>query len=197
MKWIAVVLTLAVGVASANVGPDSGYFGSYAGGGPFVRYYISDLADVSSSFGGNFLVLGGRGFGSVNGWLRVGGCGGGSVSVLGETDEADNDSGFGFGGLVVEPYLTLTDWLIVSMPILLGGGGYEFRHLVESYPDHEYRYELYESAFWLVDPCIEVMLKPNPFIGVGLQGGYSLFLDDDDAFEGGAYVGLAVYVGMP
>ncbi len=197
MRWIAVVLTLAAVAASADVGPDGGYSGSYAGGGPFVRYYFYDLADISPSFGGNFLVLGGRGFGAVNDWLRLGGCGGGSVTVLGETDEANNDSGVGFGGLTVEPYLALSDWLTVSMPVLLGGGGYNFRRLVESYPDHEYRYELYESGFWLVDPCIEVMLKPNPFIGIGLQGGYSLFLNDNDVFEGSAYVGLAVYIGMP
>ena len=197
MRWIAVILPLVFGIASADVGPDGGYSGSYAGGGPFVRYYVYDLADVSSSFGGHFLVLGGRGYGAVNDWLRLGGCGGGSVSVLGEADEANNDSGLGFGGFTVEPYFALTDWLTVSLPILVGGGGYEFRHLVEEYPDHEYRYELYESAFWLVDPCIEVMLKPNPFMGVGLQGGYSLFLNNDEVFESSAYVGLAVYFGMP
>ncbi|OGD79357.1 MAG: hypothetical protein A2Y64_04270 [Candidatus Coatesbacteria bacterium RBG_13_66_14] len=97
----------------------------------------------------------------------------------------------------MEPYFALTDWLTVSLPILLGGGGYGFRHLVEEYPDHEYRYEIYESGFWLVDPCVEVMLKPNPFMGIGLQGGYSLLLKRDEVFESSAYVGLAVYFGMP
>jgi len=197
MRWIAVFLTLVVGIAAADVGPDGIYSGSYAGGGPFVRYYFYDLADVSSSFGGRFLVLGGRGFGAVNGWLRVGGCGGGSVAVLGEVDEENNNSGFGFGGITVEPFLAPADWIVISVPILLGGGGYGFRHLVEEYPDHEYRYEMYESGFWLLDPCVEVLIKPNPFMGVGLQGGYSLFLNGDEVFDGSAFVGLGIYFGMP
>jgi hypothetical protein len=198
MRRIALILlVLTIGPALADVAPNGGYYGSYAGGGFFVRYYFYDLADVSENFGGNFFVLGGRGYGAVNDWLRLGGCGGGSIAVLDEVNEAENESGVGFGGLTVEPYLLINDWLSVSLPVLLGAGGYEFRHLVEDYPGHEYRFELYESGFWLVDPCLEVMLKPNYFMGVGLQGGYSLLLQQGEVFESSAYVGFALYFGMP
>ncbi len=194
---ILVLIIVLTGTVLADVGPNGGYYGSYGGGGSFVRYYFYDLADVSDSFGGNFLVIGGRGYGAINDWLRIGGCGGGSIAVLGEVDDENNETGIGFGGLTVEPYLMLTDWLVVSLPVLLGGGGYGFRHLVEEYPGNEYRFELYESGFWLIDPCIEIMFKPVPFLGVCLQGGYSLLLNDSEEFKSSAYAGLALYFGMP
>ncbi len=199
------VSLIAVFVNAAHGDVGSMDYGSYGGGGPSFRYMFFDNAEVSDSFSGNFLVLGGRGYAALNDWLRLGGGGYGSFAVTGaEDDGEDSDEGVdeltmgvGYGGFIVEPYFTLADSLNISLPILIGGGGYEFQYLAEELGDHEYRAEIYQDGFFALEPAVEITWKPIPFIGFALQGGYLMLLHDGEVFEGSGFVGAALYFGMP
>jgi hypothetical protein len=205
---IGLLVVLLVVTGSADVAEaDAGYtdYGSYGGGGPNFRYMFFDNAAVSDSFSGNFLVLGGRGYAAITDWLRLGGGGFGSLTVVGDDDDngaGDTDydeltMGVGYGGFIVEPFLELASGLNVSLPILIGGGGYEFQYLAEELDDHEYRAEIYQGGFFALEPGLEITWKPIPYVGFALQGGYLLLLHDGEVFEGSGYAGVALYFGMP
>jgi hypothetical protein len=186
MRFLVFFLALPLALTAAGDG----------GGGPFIRYYLHDNSDVDPDFGGSFLVVGGRGYGAVTGWLRVGGGGAASLAVPGAPENGDVSQSFSFGGLILEPFFNLTDGASVSLPILVGGGSYEFQRVITREADGLYAVELYEAGFFCLEPGVEVTWTPLDWFGLGLQGGFIWIMDEKDRFTGSAFAGLMLFFGI-
>ncbi len=196
MRDSVVLLLALILTVSAQTNERSDDSGGGGGGGPLIRYYFYDNSQVDSDFGGSFLVIGGRGYGAVNGWLRIGGGGASSLTVLGAPDDENVSMSISFGGLILEPYFDLTDQLTVSLPLLVGGGSYEFQHIVSREGDDFFTVELYEAGFFCLEPGIELTWTPLDWFGLGLQGGYIWAMDEKDHFNGSGYIGLMLFFGI-
>jgi len=169
---------------------------SLVGGGPMTRYYFYDIGQVSDSFSGNFVMIGGRGYTTVNEWLRFGGGGVSSMlSIDGPTDESIDQS-MRIVGAIVEPYYAISDQLTISLPILLGLGSYEFERIVSEQGNGEDQVELYQSDFLCVDPSVDLVWKPSHDFHIGLSGGYTFFFHEAEKLTGSGYVGLRVFFGI-
>jgi len=192
MRFLMFILTLPLVLAAA--GDDGSGIGG--GGGPFVRYYLHDNRDVDPDFGGGFLVVGGRGYGAVTEWLRVGGGGAASLTVLGGPEDGNVSQNLSYGGLILEPFLDLNDELSISLPILIGGGSYEFQRIIEEAGNDRYSVELYEAGFFCLETGVEITWTPLGWFGLGFHGGYVWIFCEEDRFTGSGFAGLMLFFGL-
>jgi hypothetical protein len=196
MRYLTVLLCLLLaGCALANPLPVEPAE-SLVGGGPMTRYYFYDLGQVSGSFSGNFVMIGGRGYTTVNDWLRFGGGGVSSMLAIGGPDDESIDQSMRIVGAILEPYFTISDELTVSLPVLLGGGGYEFERIIDEQGGGNYQVELYQSGFLCVDPSFDVAWKLSPGFHIGLSGGYTFFFHSEERLTSSGYLGLRVFFGI-
>jgi len=162
----------------------------------YLRYYSYDNGDVDESFGGNFLAQAVFASLDLNTWLRLGGGFAASDWAIGAEENADISQFFYFSGLTIEPYIPLSEQFILSMPILVGAGQYEFENLHQSNGSREYQAEIYQSSFFCVDTHLELMWEFDPFTGLGIEAGYTFFIHKEKEFTGSPYVGLGIYFGI-
>ncbi|MCD4733608.1 hypothetical protein K8R78_05165 [bacterium] len=162
----------------------------------YLRYYSYDNGDVDESFGGNFLAQAVFASLDLNSWLRLGGGFAASDWAIGAEENPDISQFFYFCGLTVEPYIPLSEQFILSMPILVGTGQYEFENLHQSNGSREYQAEIYQSSFFCIDTHLELMWEFDTFTGLGIEAGYSFFIHKEKEFTGSPYVGLGIYFGI-
>ncbi|MCD4733698.1 hypothetical protein K8R78_05615 [bacterium] len=197
MRYLTILLSLLViAAALASPLPTEPVGDSLVGGGPMTRYYFYDLGRVSDSFSGNFIMIGGRGYTTVNDWLRFGGGGVSSMLSIGGPDDESIDQSMRIVGAILEPYLTISDELTISLPILLGGGGYEFERILDEQGSGNHQVELYQSGFLCVDPFLDIAWKLSHDFHIGLSGGYTFFFHEEDKLTSSGYVGLRVFFGI-
>jgi len=183
------VLLLFVGIVAAK----TDYFSAQ---NFYLRYYSYDNGDVDDSFGGNFLAQAVFASLDLNTWLRLGGGFAVSDWAVGAEENADVSQFFYFSGITIEPYIPLSEQFIISMPILLGAGQYEFENLYQDNGNKDYQAEIYQSNFFCIDTHLELMWEFDPFTGLGIEAGYSFFIHKEKEFTGSPYVGLGIYFGI-
>lgn len=82
----------------------------------------------------------------------------------------------GYGGFLVEPIIAPNFPIHVSIPILIGGGGFVLND--HTWHDYSYNYDYYEpydwDSFFVVEPGVEVELNIVKFFRVAFGASYRL-----------------------
>lgn len=125
--------------------------------------YFGLTMGYSNINGQDALVAGGRFMFVANHYLGIGIGGKGFVTTpMSIIDEVYTYSAGGYGGLYLEPVILSLKPVHIAIPILIGGGGIY----------NEYIVNYTESAFFIIEPGIDVELNIAKWFRIGLGASY-------------------------
>jgi hypothetical protein len=188
LRWlsVALIVTALTGTALADE-PKYGF----GGGGPGFGLFMPDLTEINEfveaagfvPFEGEMFLVGGGGRGGlVPG--PVGGGAGWGAWIESRQANLGAEFGVGLGGLDLGFAVGGDERSVLTLGALFGGGGAEL--ILTEYPLVVYAAlaprgiiveptrQVYDSAFALVSPYVDVQIQLLDWIGLGVRAGYTL-----------------------
>jgi len=149
--------------------------------------YGAVLLNYSQIDGKDAFLAGMRGMWLINHGVGIGIGGYGFVNDLkyeSPSGSPPSDGYFlagGYGGLVIEPIVGAKHPVHVSFPVLIGAGGVayirDYWRTYPQYPDDNYYYSEDASAYFVLEPGIEIEFNMVKFFRLGL-GAYYRYTSD-------------------
>lgn len=139
-------------------------------GGILINYSQIDDKDA--------VLVGARGAWIIDHHFAIGIGGSGFASQINYKNPSNPDEkyvlGGGYGGLIFEPILAPFNVVNVSFPILVGAGGAAYTKYIDdyNYEDDEYWDRYDASAYFVVEPGVEINLNIVKFMRVSFGGYY-------------------------
>lgn len=145
--------------------------------------YAAFSVEYTQVSGENVIMLGGRAGWLIDHHVTIGLAGKGFVSSIfiediPETDENGLYLSGGYGGFFVEPIIAPSYPIHISIPILIGGGGFVLNdHTWHYYNNYDY-YEPYDwDSFFVFEPGVEIELNVVKFFRVAVGASYRVTSD--------------------
>ena len=164
---------------------------AFGGGGPGVGLFQADLADINAFvesagfpvFDGHPILVGGGGRGGVAPGLTYGGAGWG-MWIEAEAGALHAEYGAGLGGFDLGFAFGADEHSLLTIGALIGGGGAELMLTEKAVVTNEGRSpagivveptrQVYDSAFALVAPYVDIQIQLLDWMGLGIRAGYVL-----------------------
>lgn len=180
---VALVLAFLAGIAQDKTGEPE--MKTIFGGGNNIEHgaYGAINVEYGQIDNKDAVLVGGRGAWIINHRLALGLGGKGIASSLSypytEADPQFKEKYYingGYGGLLIEPIIAPFSAVHISVPVIIGAGGvaYSLKYRYQNDWENNYWETIDASAFFVVEPGLEINLNLVKFMRISFGGYYRL-----------------------